>query len=265
LTPRCWKVAGSDAEDDHAIVINTHLADAEGDLAVGGDVLLEVEGHRQRWHVVGISSTTLVGPVAYVPFDDLSRSIGAPGHTNLLAIQLEADADHARTGEHLGSVALASGLPIETVRTNAEMREANDGLFAIVVVLLLLVGAILAVVAVIGVTGTMTLGVVEQTREIGVLRTLGASSRSVRRLLLLQGLAIAAAGGIVGVLLSIPVSLLLGGAIGAALVSAAFPFSFSWLGVGIWIAVTLAIGALGATQPARVASRPTIRDTLAYE
>ena len=57
--------------------------------------------------------------------------------------------------------------------------------------LLLLVGAILAVVAVVGVAGTMTLGVFEQTREIGVLRTLGATTWAVRRLLLLQGVAVA--------------------------------------------------------------------------
>ena len=41
--------------------------------------------------------------------------------------------------------------------------------------------------------------------------------------------------------------------------------TFSWLAVGIWLPVALAIGALGATQPARAAARLTIRDTLAYE
>lgn len=128
-----------------------------------------------------------------------------------------------------------------------------------------MVGAVLAVVAVIGVAGTMTLNVVEQTREIGVLRTLGATTRSVRRLLLVQGLAIAAAGAVLGVLLSIPVSLMLGAAIRNNLISTPMPFTFSWPGIGIWIAVAMIIGALGATHPSRVASRLTIRDTLAYE
>jgi putative ABC transport system permease protein len=97
-----------------------------------------------------------------------------------------------------------------------------------------------------------------------VLRTLGASTRAVRRLLLLQGLAISAAGAVLGALLSIPVTLLLGAEIGSTPISAAFPFAFSWTGVVVWAVVALAIGALGATQPARMAARLTVRDSLAY-
>jgi putative ABC transport system permease protein len=127
------------------------------------------------------------------------------------------------------------------------------------------VAVAVAIVGVVGVAGTMTLSVVEQTREIGVLRTIGASSWAVQRLLLLQGLVIAAVGSIVGVALSIPIALLLRTAIENSLVTAAVPSAFSGLGVAIWIPVALIIGGLGATRPARVAARLTIRDTLAYE
>ena len=113
--------------------------------------------------------------------------------------------------------------------------------------------------------GVMTLGVMEQTREIGVLRTLGASGRAVKLLLLRQGLVIAGVGGVLGVLASLPVAWLLGRAVSSNLVMTALPAAFSWLGVAIWVVVALLIGALGATRPARVASRLTIRDTLAYE
>ncbi len=49
------------------------------------------------------------------------------------------------------------------------------------------------------------------------------------------------------------------------MISADLPASFSWFAVGIWMPVAIMIGALGATQPARIAARLTIRDTLAYE
>jgi putative ABC transport system permease protein len=138
-------------------------------------------------------------------------------------------------------------------------------LVGLIVALLLVVAVVMAIVGVVGVAGTMTLSVVEQTREIGVLRTIGASSWAVQRLLLLQGLVIAAVGSIVGVALSIPIALLLRTAIENSLVTAAVPSAFSGLGVAIWIPVALIIGGLGATRPARVAARLTIRDTLAYE
>jgi putative ABC transport system permease protein len=265
LTPTLLTGRWFEAGDEHAIVINTHLADAQPDLAVGGLVELEIEGRRQRWSIVGISTTTLVGPVAYVPADDLAESVGAPKDTNLLAVQLGAGVDQAAAAERLGALARAGGLPVGEVQTNEQMRMSVESMFDLAVALLLLVGAILAVVAVVGVAGTMTLGVLEQTREIGVLRTLGASTWSVRRLLLVQGLAIAAVGALLGVLLSVPVSLLLGAAIGDSLISAAMPTAFSWLGVGIWSVVALLIGVVGATQPSRAAARLTIRDTLAYQ
>ena len=252
-------------DDDHAIVINTHLADAEPDLQVGDQMTLEIQGHRQQWHIVGISTTTLVGPVAYTRADDLAQVTGQPGTSNLLAVQLPDTADPADSAERLGLLARDAGLPVAQVQTNGEIREATDGLFDIATALLFLVGAVLAVVAVLGVAGTMTMGVVEQTREIGVLRTLGATTWAVRRHLLLQGLAIASTGAVLGAVLSVPVYLLLGTAIQTTLISADFPTSFSWAGVGIWTAIALAIGALGTTQPARTASHLTIRDTLAYE
>jgi putative ABC transport system permease protein len=254
-----------DAADDHAIVINNHFADEESDLGVGDEVVLDIEGHRRAWNVVGVSTTTLVGPVAYVPVDDLAAEIDEPGQANLLAVQLRPGADATEAAQRLESAARDAGVPVGDVQTNAQLRSVVDDLVALVAVLLLMVGAVLGLVAVVGVAGTMTLSVVEQTREIGVLRTLGASTWAVRRLLLLQGLAIATAGGVLGVIGSIPIALLLRGAIGDSLISATLPAGFSWPGVAIWVAVALIIGALGATRPARVAARLTIRDTLAYE
>ena len=98
-----------------------------------------------------------------------------------------------------------------------------------------------------------------------MLRTLGASSWAVRLLLLRQGLAIAALGGVLGVFVSLPVTWLLREAISSSLIMSPLPTAFSWPGVGLWVVVALLIGAVSSTQPARVASRLTIRDTLAYE
>jgi putative ABC transport system permease protein len=265
LDPTLLEGRWFDGSDGHPIVINTDLAEAEPDLGVGDRILLEIDGERQQWHIVGISSTTTVGPVAYLPADQLATAIGASGQTNVLAVELTAGADQSDAADRLGTLARDGGLPLGQVQTKEQIRESLEGIIAVVVALLLLVGAILAVVAIVGVAGTMTLGVFEQTREIGVLRTLGATSWAVRRLLLLQGLAVAGVGGLIGVMVSVPVAWLLGGAIESTVVSADLPASFSWFAAAIWIPVAITIGALGATQPARVASRLTIRDTLAYE
>ena len=253
------------ADDDAAIVINTHLADEEPDLVVGGTIRLDVEGRRRDWDIVGVASTTLVGPVAYLRADQLAAELGRPGDTNLLALQLVPGADADAAAERLQTEALAGGLPVGGVRTNAEIRGGVDDLMTLVTGTLLVVGGVLGVIAVIGVAGTMALSVMEQTREIGVLRTLGASSRAIRRLFLLQGLALASIGGLLGLVAAVPVTRALSTAISNGLIASELPRGFSWMGIAIWAIVALAIGVLGATRPARTAAKLTVRETLTYE
>lgn len=119
--------------------------------------------------------------------------------------------------------------------------------------------------ALVGVAGTMTLSVNEQTREIGVIRTLRASDWAVRRLFLLQGLAISTVGCVLGIILSLAVAVVLRRAIGNSLVATPLPGGFSWAGVAMWIVTAMVIGAVGSTRPARLAAHLTVRDTLAYE
>ncbi|MDH3225958.1 MAG: ABC transporter permease [Thermoleophilia bacterium] len=254
-----------EAADDHPIVVNSHFADEESDVGVGDQVVLDIEGARREWRIVGVSTTTLVGPVVYVPTEDLAAELGEVGQTNFLAVRLAPGADQAAVADRIEATARDAGIPVGVVQTNSDRRDLVNNLFVLVVVLLLAVGAILAIVAAIGVAGTMTLGVIEQTREVGVIRTLGASGWAVTRLLLLQGLAIAAAGCVLGIALSFVVDFLLREVIGSSLLAASLPASLSWVGIAVWIPIALVIGALGATRPARVAAKLTIRDTLAYE
>lgn len=253
------------ADDDHGIVVNTHVVDAEPGLVVGDEVELVTNGERRWWEVVGVASTTLVGPVAYTTADDLAAATGRGGTVDVVAVGIAADDDAPAVADRLGARARDAGLPVAGVTTHAEVRAATDGLLDVAVAMLMLVGLVLAVVAVIGVAGTITLGVIEQTREIGVLRTLGATARSVRGVLVGQGVTVAAIGGVAGVALAVPVVLLLGAAIERTLIRAPFPTTISWTAVAAWLVVALLIGAVGAAQPSRTASRLTVRDTLAYE
>ena len=252
-------------DDTNAIVVNEDFLREENDLVIGGEVMLDLEGRRQYWTIVGSVTTQLIGPIAYVPVDELSGQLGRPGQVNLLAVNLEAGQDANLASDNLEAVLLEAGIPLGSVMTNAEIREQTQSLFDLLVWTLMVVAALLGIVAIVGVTGAMTLGVLERTREIGVLRTVGASSRAIQRGLLTEGLTIGVLGWVLGVLLGLPVAWLLGQGIGNAFLFTPLPFAYSWLAAGIWLIVTLVIGGLGATRPARTASRLTIREILSYE
>ncbi len=71
------------------------------------------------------------------------------------------------------------------------------------------IGAISLLVAAIGITNTMIMSIYERTREIGVMKVIGANLKDIRRLFLLEAALIGVVGGIAGVLFSYTVSFLL--------------------------------------------------------
>jgi len=71
------------------------------------------------------------------------------------------------------------------------------------------IGAVSLLVAAIGIANTMIMSIYERTREIGVMKVIGAALSDIRKLFLLEATVIGFAGGVMGVLLSILISYLL--------------------------------------------------------
>ena len=67
-------------------------------------------------------------------------------------------------------------------------------------VVVVLVLCLIVVVAAFNIASSLIMGVLERTREIGILRAMGASSRAVRRIFLAQGLLAGLLGAVSGVL-----------------------------------------------------------------
>jgi lipoprotein-releasing system permease protein len=66
-----------------------------------------------------------------------------------------------------------------------------------------LIIAVMIIVAAFNLIGTVLMMVLERTRDVGILKTLGASAKSIRRIFLMEGLFVAAVGLIIGVGLSL--------------------------------------------------------------
>ncbi len=94
-------------------------------------------------------------------------------------------------------------------KTRFEIFKSMGNAFNILLAVLLLVAIILAVIGGLGLTGTMGLNILERTREIGVLRAVGASHFSVRQVVVVEGVSVALISWLLSALISYPIGRLL--------------------------------------------------------
>ena len=112
--------------------------------------------------------------------------------------------------------------------------------------------------------GALSIAVVERTKEIGVLRAIGARSRTILAIFLMEGVLQGVMSWLIAVPISMMVSPLVGTALGTAMFGATLDYRYNWQAVGIWLVVILVIAALASILPARGATRISVRDSLAY-
>jgi putative ABC transport system permease protein len=141
---------------------------------------------------------------------------------------------------------------------------AADGL-NILTAFLLTMALLTAIVGSIGLAGTMSMNVLERTREIGIIRAIGASDGAVVNMVMVEGVLIGLMSWALGTLLSFPISSLMSNAINMALFGATAEFTFTPLGVILWLVIVLVLSVLASVVPARNAANLTIREVLAYE
>ena len=139
------------------------------------------------------------------------------------------------------------------VSSNIELMKTVQQQFVLVQAVFGGIGFISLLVAAIGIANTMMMSVYERTKQIGVMKVLGASLGDIGRLFLVESAFIGLGGGLIGLLLSLLLSLLLNATLGrsAGLEISNVP---PWLMLSALVFATL-IGTLAGVAPAQRAMR----------
>jgi putative ABC transport system permease protein len=131
----------------------------------------------------------------------------------------------------------------------AQFRQVVDVILGIVVGLL----AVAVVIALIGVTNTLSLSVIERTRESATLRAIGLGKEQLRGMLAVEGVLIAGVGAILGIVLGLVFGW--AGAATALSVMGDVRYAVPWTDLGVVLAVAVVAGLLASVLPARAAAR----------
>jgi len=254
-------------EDENAVVVNTYLLKDEPDVGVGDDIVLKIGEDELTWRVVGILSATPPAPMAYVNLPYFTQVTGGVGRSGVVfVVSKEHDvATQSRLALALEERFERLGYQVNWTQTSHTERAQAESQFNVLVMFLLIMAVLLAVVGAIGLMGTMSLNVLERTREIGVMRAIGASDGAVLQIVIVEGILIGTLSWFIGALFALPLSRALSNMVGEAIMEANLSYTFSTSGVWLWLALVVVLSAMASFFPARNASRVTVRDVLAYE
>ncbi len=155
------------------------------------------------------------------------------------------------------------GFPVYTER---RMMEEWNSFFTTLQVFLGSIGAISLVVAAFGISNTMLMAVTERTREIGLMKAIGASNRDVIAIFLAESAGIGLLGGVGGVIVGLLFSglLRLGGSIRLAGLPSGSTYTPLWLPF-FTVGFAGLVGVIAGTYPARRAARMVTIVALKYE
>ena len=102
--------------------------------------------------------------------------------------------------------------------------------------------------------GTMSINVLERTREIGVMRAIGASSRTVLQIFVSEGVVIGVLSWVGAVVLSLPVSRLLSDKVGMTFAQLPLSYVYDLRAPIFWLLIVLVVSSLASLIPARSAA-----------
>ncbi len=253
-------------------VISQETADFN-DITLGDVITINMaELGEADWEVIGtykaISPDVFATDPIYAPAPAVIDVTKQANRTNQVVLRAENSSPQATAvlRQNLEDYMKRYGMEVSPFfsRTRAQDRETAFNTFGIVFQMLFGLAIVMGVVGGIGLMGSLSISVVERTREIGVLRSIGGTSPTIMTMLVLEGML----QGLMSWLIAAPLALLVArpvaNLLGQTIFETNLDFAFNYTAVGIWLVVVLAIAFFASIIPAHAASRISIRESLAY-
>jgi len=258
-----------DPQDGHALILNYRVAEDMG-LNIGDQIVINLgAGQETTWTIVGTASDIGAGGrqnTAFMWREVLTADLHQAGRATVAQIGTREDTfeTQERVKKELTDHFKTLGTEITFSVGQIENRRLGSILWDIIGSLLQLMTFLVALVGSIGLSGTLSINVMERRREIGVMRAVGASSVDVALIFMGEGLLL----GVLSWALAVPFGIL-GGQFFVEVLGDAlqFPFSYSFSPEGIWtwLGIIVVLSLAASWFPARRATQISVRESLAYE
>lgn len=201
----------------------------------------------------------LLVPSLALPIETVRSQFGArQDFAELVGFSSGADFDATRDGV---DDLLEERFPQAEARSQQEFKQEQEDQINQLLGLIYVLLALSVIVSLFGVVNTLVLTIYERTREIGMLRAIGASRSQIRRMVRYESLITAMIGALIGAALGLAIAV----AAISALESEGFILGIPVLGIVFVLIAAGVAGLLAGVWPARRASKIEVMEALQYE
>lgn len=255
--------------EERAIVVSDSIYLLYPDLKPGDQLTIKLPNQRKEsWTVVGVFPFLAMfgDPMAYADFDFIAAQNHQPNRaTSYRIITSQHDAaSNLELVKRIDAYLAQQNYAVQSVESGTELRSKATLAINILISFLLIMAVLTAFVGSMGLTGAMSINVLERTREIGVMRTIGAVDKVIMQSVIIEGLVIGLITWVLAIGVSFPIGNLLLVILSETL-GTPVEMTFTALGILLWLAVVIALSVVASIIPARNAARLTINEVLAYE
>jgi putative ABC transport system permease protein len=250
------------AADERNVIVNGILATPLG-LKVGDAIPLATPTGQQTYRIVAIGGDVLSMKINTAYISQMNMKLDFHKSEDILyQVNLAKGADAAAVEQRLDQI-VADYPQFRLVAGRAYLTEFAQQYESVISGFWVLL-AVLAFPSLIAILNTLAIGVIERTREIGMLRAIGATRGQVWKTIVAEALLLAALGTAFGILAGLYLSyMFVAGLNAAGYMKMAYTFPLA--GVLAAIAAGLLFGVFAALMPARQAARMEIIRALRYE
>jgi putative ABC transport system permease protein len=250
------------------VVMNQQALEAYRNPEVGDDISLKIAEKQLTAKLVGVvwefdKAKIYIDQRQYDAFANPGHLVNSlmfvakdKSYNNIMTMKKEIEKDIA-----------ASDLNVLYVTSQADRVKVIYDHLNIILMTIVFLALTVLIVSALGMASATGINIMERTREIGVLRAIGATPGMIYKLFVYEGMIISVTSVILGLMLSWPLSIVASKFFGDLMLGngALLPFAFSAYGFWITLITTIIFGWLASRIPARRAIQVSTREALTYE
>ena len=254
-----WRRGGNDAL--YAKLDATHVILEDGSPIAAkvdaGDTITVTSqsGKTTRLTVLGFYRDQMAYTGMMVNLDTL-RKLDVPTAAGMTLVRTDGSA-----GAQAAVQKALAEYPTQKVETKSEYLDSVNKMVDQILMMFYGLLAMSVLISIFGIINTLVLSVHERTREIGMLRAIGATRRQLRQMVRYESVITAVIGGVLGTLVGVAMGYVLVTQLGGD----GLVFSLPWTQLGVFLVLAVVVGIVAAVLPARRAAGTRILEAIQYE